>query len=258
MQERQVNRLQYFKELALTSEKYFVPYIVQFKKLFKGMRVLEIGCGDGGNLVPFAQRECSVTGVDLSPSRIDTAQRCFAELGLSGAFLAADIFTVKELEHQFDLIICHDVLEHIPDKLAFVENLGKYASPGGVAFMSFPAWQMPFGGHQQICRGKVLSHLPFYHILPRSLYKAMLKMGNEPDDVIAELMNIKSTRCPIEKFERIVRKLHMQVMDRRFYFINPHYEVKFRLKPRRLTPLIGSIPWVRNFFTTSCFYILKL
>ncbi len=258
MQERQVNRLQYFKELTLTSEKYFVPYIAPFKKLSKGMRVLEIGCGDGGNLVPFAQRGCEVTGVDLSPSRIDTARQCFADLGLQGTFLAADIFTVKELERQFDLIICHDVLEHIPDKQTFVENMVKYARPGGVAFMSFPAWQMPFGGHQQICRGKVLSHLPFYHILPRPLYRGMLKMGGEQDDVVNELMSIKATRCPIEKFERIVRRLHIQVMDRRFYFINPHYEVKFHLKPRRLTPLIGIIPWVRNFFTTSCFYILKL
>lgn len=256
MQERQVNRQQYFNELALSSEKYFVPYITRFKKLSKDMRVLEIGCGDGGNLVPFAKMECSVLGVDMSPSRIETARKCFAELGLQGDFIAADIFTVKELEHQFDLIICHDVLEHIPDKMTFVNNLKKYTKPDGVVFMSFPAWQMPFGGHQQICHSKLLSHLPFYHILPRPLYKAILKIGGEPQDIIAELMNIKSTRCPIEKFERIVRVQQLQVMDRRFYFINPHYEVKFHLKPRRLTPLIGCIPWLRNFFTTSCFYIL--
>ena len=62
MQERQVNRQQYFNELALSSEKYFVPYITRFKKLSKDMRVLEIGCGDGGNLVPFAKMECSVLG----------------------------------------------------------------------------------------------------------------------------------------------------------------------------------------------------
>lgn len=257
MQERQTNRQQYFNELAQTSEKYFIPYIAQFKKIQEGMRILEIGCGDGGNLVPFARKGCSVLGVDMAESRIKVARECFKDLNLPGEFIAADIFTVKELEYQFDLIICHDVLEHIFDKNQFIINLKKYVKPGGMIYMSFPAWQMPFGGHQQICKSKFLSHLPFYHILPRPLYRGMLRMGKETDGVIQELMNIKTTRCPIELFERLVKKNELQVMDRRFYFINPHYEVKFHLKPRKLTPVIGAIPWVRNFFTTSCFYILK-
>ena len=49
----------------------------------------------------------------------------------------------------------------------------------------------------------------------------------------------------------------MHIADRRLYFINPHYETKFGLRPRRLSPLIGAIPYVRDFFTTSCFYIMK-
>lgn len=257
MQKRQTNRQQYFEELAHTCEKYYISYISQFKKLTSETRVLEIGCGDGGNLVPFAKRGCSVLGVDIATSRIEVAKSCFATLGLEGTFIASDIFSVKELEHQFDLIICHDVFEHIFDKNQFLANLKKYVKPGGMVFMSFPAWQMPFGGHQQICRNKLLSHLPFYHILPRPIYRWMLRMGKETDGVVNELMDIKTTRCPIELFERLAKNNELQVIDRRFYFINPHYEVKFRLKPRRLTPLIGCIPWVRNFFTTSCFYILK-
>lgn len=257
MQKRQIDRQQYFRELAYTSEKYYLPYIHEFKKLCESMRILEIGCGDGGNLVPFAKQGCSVLGVDMAASRIEVARKCFAEMGLKGDFLAADIFTVKELEHQFDLIICHDVIEHIMDKELFVSNLKKYVKPGGMVFMSFPAWQMPFGGHQQICHGRLLSHLPFFHILPTPIYKAILRLGKEPDDVITELLSIKQTKCTIELFERTIKHQQLQVMDRRFYLINPHYEVKFHLKPRRLTPIIGSLRWIRNFFTTSCFYILK-
>ena len=257
MQERQVNRQQYFNELALSSEKYFVPYITRFKKLSKDMRVLEIGCGDGGNLVPFAKMECSVLGVDMSPSRIETARKCFAELGLQGDFIAADIFTVKELEHQFDLIICHDVLEHIPDKMTFVNNLKKYTKPGGVVFMSFPAWQMPFGGHQQICKSRILSHLPFIHLLPNILYKSILNIFGENKDCINELLGIKKTRLSIEAFESLLKKGEIQIIDKQLYFINPHYEIKFRLRPRKLYYFISKTPYIRNFFTTSCFYILS-
>ena len=129
---------------------------------------------------------------------------------------------------------------------------------GGLMFMSFPAWQMPFGGHQQICRNRLLSHLPFYHLLPKSIYRRMLKMGGESNDCTKELLNIKRTRCSIEHFEHIVKKSPFEIVNRTLYFINPHYEIKFHLRPRRLWGLIGSIPYLRNFFTTSCFYILKM
>ena len=36
MQERQLNRRQYFKELAVTSKKYFIPYIQQYKMSARG------------------------------------------------------------------------------------------------------------------------------------------------------------------------------------------------------------------------------
>ncbi len=54
MQERHRSREQYFKELAITSRKYFIPYITRYKKIEAGMNILEIGCGEGGNLLPFS------------------------------------------------------------------------------------------------------------------------------------------------------------------------------------------------------------
>ena len=68
-------------------------------------------------------------------------------------------------------------------------------------FIAFPAWQMPFGGHQQIAHSKVVSHFPFLHLLPASLYKGVLKACGENDLTVRELLNIKQTRCPIEKFQ---------------------------------------------------------
>lgn len=127
----------------------------------------------------------------------------------------------------------------------------------GVIFMSFPAWQMPFGGHQQICRSRILSHLPFFHLLPTRLYERILRARKEDEGCVRELLNIKKTKCPIELFERTMRKEGFEAIDRTFYFINPHYEVKFHLRPRRLYAVIGAIPYIRNFFTTSCFYFLK-
>lgn len=82
-------------------------------------------------------------------------------------------------------------------------------------------------------------------------------MSGENEDCIKELLSIKETRTPIELFERLVRKNRIIVVDRQLFFINPHYEIKFGLMPRKLSAIIAGIPYLRNFFTTSCFYILK-
>ena len=171
--------------------------------------------------------------------------------------MASDIFAVKALEGQFDLIICHDVIEHIQDKEEFMRRVRLYLRPQGLAFFAFPAWQMPFGGHQQNCRNKMLSHLPYFHLLPKGMYRWILNRGGESPEAVKELLEIKRTATSIELFERIIREGGFRKVDRRLWLINPHYEAKFGLRPRSLLRLPASIPWLRNFYTTSCFYLLQ-
>ena len=257
MQERQNNRRLYFQELAITSRKYYLPYIQAYKAIKAGMNILEVGCGDGGNLLPFAEMGCCTVGVDIAEIRINDATHFFREVGAKGIFVTCDIIKFNHSESSFDIIICHDVLEHISDKEQFLAGLKRFLSKDGVIFFSFPAWQMPFGGHQQICRSWLASHSPFIHLLPKLLYVGFLRLCNEKQETIKELLSIKRTRCSIEAFQRILLREY-KIVNRQFYFINPHYEVKFGLKPRKLYFLLGNIPYIRNFLTTSCFYILSV
>lgn len=79
------DRRQYFDQLAATSRKYYIPYLSQYMKIGEGVNVLEIGCGEGGNLLPFAEAGCSVLGVDLSGDKIRAAEQFFAGAGVQGA-----------------------------------------------------------------------------------------------------------------------------------------------------------------------------
>lgn len=257
MQERHKNRFQYFKELADTSRKYFVPYIQRFHTVETGVNVLEIGCGEGGNLLPFAEMGCCVTGVDITACRIEEARSYFETVQAQGTFIAEDIFNLEEQGHEFDIIVCHDVFEHICDKKGFLSILNKYLKPHGVVFMAFPAWQMPFGGHQQICRSVFLSHLPFFHLLPGYIYKQMLKLFGEDERCVKELLSIKQTRVTIEYFEGLLNETPLMIADKQLWLVNPHYEVKFNLSPRKLPSLLAKIPYLRNFLCTSCFYVLQ-
>lgn len=256
MQERHTNRKRYFEEQAHTARNYYIPYIKRMMYHLPN-EILEVGCGEGGNLLPFAEHGCQVTGVDLIPSRIEQARAFFSEKNQEGTFISSDIFSLTGLNKRFPLILVHDVIEHIDHKEQFLTDLKKYLSPGGIIFIGFPAWQMPFGGHQQIAKGKCISHLPFIHLLPYTLYKYVLKICGEQESTIKELLSIKQTKCTIEMFQRIARRTNYQIINEQLYLINPHYQVKFGLTPRKLNKFIARIPFVRNLFSTSCFYMIK-
>lgn len=256
MQERHTNRKRYFEEQAHTARNYYIPYIMS-RMNHLPPQILEVGCGEGGNLLPFAEKGCEVTGVDLITSRIEQAKSFFSEKNQEGTFISSDIFALEDLNQRFPLILVHDVIEHIDHKEQFLTDLKKYLSPGGIIFIGFPAWQMPFGGHQQIAKGKFISHLPFIHLLPYTLYKYVLRICGEQESTIKELLSIKQTKCTIEMFRRIARRTNYQIINEQLYFINPHYQVKFGLTPRKLNKFIARIPFVRNLFSTSCFYMIK-
>lgn len=220
-----------------------------------GKRVLEIGCGEGGNLLPFALSGCKVVGVDIARTRIEQAKRFFYQAQAQGRFLYADIFQT-DLKSEFDLVISHDCIEHVDDKEAFLRCIQKHLTTTGVAFVSFPAWHMPFGGHQQICKSRILSHLPFFHLLPTAAYRWLLEKCGEQAHCVQELLNIKRTKCPTALFERALKNTNLKILHKQLYFINPHYEVKFGLRPRKLWKWIAAIPPIRDYFTTSAFYLL--
>jgi SAM-dependent methyltransferase len=262
MQRRHQDRQQYFNELANTSRTYYIDYLKPYLTLTPQTRVLEIGCGEGGNLLPFAEAGCRVKGIDLNDLRIEQAQQFFAAAGLQGLFVNENFITADKPtteDERFDLILIHDVVEHIeqPYKQDFFSHISPFLKCDGIIFIGFPAWQMPFGGHQQICHGFV-SKIPFIHLLPTPLYTSLLKLSGERERDIQELLSIKRSAMTIEHFEQLCRTTGYTLIKKTLWFINPHYEQKFNLKPRRLPKLLGQIPWFRNFYTTSAFYLLKV
>lgn len=261
MQARHLDRKRYFEDSAITSAHYYFSYIEKYHHITKDSRVLEIGCGEGGNLKPFAKAGCHVIGIDMAEIRIELAIHFFAAEGLEGNFECDDFLKIpipREDKEKFDIIILHDVIEHVPDKYAFIAHTHKFMRADGILFVAFPAWQMPFGGHQQICRNRLWSKIPFFHLLPYSWYRFILKeFAGEEEATIKELLYIKKCRCSIERFETVIKTVDLSILNRKLWLINPHYQQKFGLNPMKLCLPISQIPHLRNFCSTSCFYLLK-
>jgi SAM-dependent methyltransferase len=260
MQARHRNDEQYFEELAGTARRYILPFIRQHKPVEAGMRVLEIGCGVGGNLQAFRELGCVVHGIDIAASKIDIARRLLDGTGQDPTvnLSCQDFLTMPSPAETFDWVFIHDVIEHITDKDAFMERLKAFVRPDSLVYFAFPAWQMPFGGHQQICRSRIASRFPFLHLLPTPLYRAFLKAVGEQRATIDELLDIQRCKTPIERFRKLLRRHGYTLVREQLYLINPHYEAKFDLRPRKLPRWIAALPWIRNFFSTSCFYLIRI
>jgi len=259
MQKRHQNRIQYFEEQRYTTSKYVIPVLNEFSRINPGTSIFEIGCGEGGNLEPFLDMGCKVTGVDLSAYKIELARSFFDghPNRQNLTLLCDDIYKLDPVSYQFDIIIMRDVIEHIHDQQKFMYFVKPFLKPESVLFLAFPPWQNPFGGHQQVCRSSLLSKLPYFHLLPVSLYRRVLHAGGENEATITNLLEVKETGLTTERFLKIIRQAGYRILFSRYYFINPNYEVKFHLKPVEQCRLIARIPVLRNYFTSSVYYLLS-
>lgn len=261
MQDRHLNRRKYFKEQEITVENYVLPFLREVKNINENTSVLEIGCGEGGNLVPFLKIGCKrIVGIDMSKEKIENTNIFFDKMENRDniEFICDNIYNIKAEDiGQFDIIITRDVLEHIHGQEKFMNFVKSFMKTDGKFFLGFPPWQNPFGGHQQMCNSKFLSKVPYFHILPNFMYKYILKAFGESDAKIKGLLEVKDTRITIERFQRILKKEQYHIDKRVFYFINPNYEIKFGLNPRKAWRLISSIPFIRNFFITTNYYVIS-
>lgn len=252
----------YFDMQYRVTKEHILPMLQECVPGREWKRVLEIGCAEAGVLKCFLEEGAFCTGIELSASRITQAEKYHAEALAEGRieFVNRNIFDIDpqhDLGGPYDLVILKDVIEHIPGQLAFIAQLSQFLKEDGYIFFAFPPWQMPYGGHQQVCKSKLLSKLPYFHLLPGFLYSGVLKMAGETPATIQDLMEVKSTGISIERFEKCLRLNKLSVVAKRHYLFNPIYQFKFGVKPRQQSKLISHIPVLRNFLTTGVYYLVK-
>ena len=124
-------------------------------------RVLELGCGVGGNLLPMAFQypDSEFVGVDLSGVTIERGRNNIATLGLSNIkLLHCDIMNVDPGFGEFDYIIAHGVYSwvppHVREKMMtiFKQNL----APRGICYVSYNAH--PFSHLRDMVRDMMRYH----------------------------------------------------------------------------------------------------
>lgn len=260
--EHHSNHQMRFEQQVENARNYVLPFVEKTLSLGTGIKVLEIGCGEGGVLKPFFELGCECLGVDLDQPRIDLAQEFLKEEISTGRIKIGNQDVthpsfLKLYANYFDLIILKDVIEHIHGQESFIPFMKTLLKEKGQIFFGFPPWYMPFGGHQQIAKKKLTSKMPWYHLLPMPVYRWILKTAGESTHAIESLVDVKQTGISIERFEKICRSSGYKIVNKQWYLFNPIYKYKFGLNPRKQFWLFGAIPFLRNFITTCAYYTIQ-
>lgn len=105
-------------------------------------RVLEVGCGDGSNLIPVADAypQATFVGCDLAPRAIDAGNALIAAAGLRNVELRCqDLRELPPSLGEFDYVIAHGFYSWVPAPVrdALMQLLASRMSANGVAFISY-------------------------------------------------------------------------------------------------------------------------
>ncbi len=128
---------------------YILEYLHLAVPKLSNLRVLDVGCGVGTLPLYLAKHGALVRGIDISARAIRIAQKAAELSGLDDAATFEEV-ELKRGAKKYDLVVCSEVIEHIPNDVAFMKQLASHLKPGGVLLLTTPS------------RDNVLHQLSFY------------------------------------------------------------------------------------------------
>ena len=127
-----------------TGRRRIVAEVIRRMPLPADARILDAGCGTGGNL-PMLARFGELTGAEFDAEAARLARR----RGVCEVVRAGLPDAMPFSPAQFDLVTLLDVLEHIDDDAASLRTLGGLLAPGGHLLLTVPAFPFLWGPHDE-------------------------------------------------------------------------------------------------------------
>lgn len=130
---------------------------------YQGLHVLDVGCGVGTLSLWLANQGAKVRGLDVSPRAISIATNAAQALGLDNV-----TFNVGELQpgkEKYDLVLCSEVIEHVPDDQKLLDLIWTHLKPGGQLVLTTPSrelWLYRLGYYRRF--DQAVGHLRRYTV----------------------------------------------------------------------------------------------
>jgi SAM-dependent methyltransferase len=130
-------------------------------RLVPGSKVLVDGCGLGMYNRVLLKFTPQVYGLDIEPDRVLKAARYAPYLAVAGGEY------LPYAAEQFDVVLSHEVIEHVQDDRRYVAEMVRVLKPGGRGIVFCPNRLYPFETHGHYWRGKYhFGNTPLINYLP--------------------------------------------------------------------------------------------
>ena len=155
---------------------------------FKGLRILDIGCGGGLLSEPMARLGATVVGADAAPRNIPVAQLHATSSGLSIDYRHTTAEDMAAAGEQFDVVLNMEVVEHVSDPLTFLTACQSLLKPKGLMICSTlnrnpKSFVMAIIGAEWVMRWLPKgTHDWAKFITPDELYDLLRRAGLDPVD----------------------------------------------------------------------------
>ncbi len=115
-------------------------YFENVKDIEKPKRILEIGVGEGQitELCLSVFPDATFIAADIAKGILDVAQENLSAYSDRVSFEVQDITKLTFDDNSFDMVICCEVLEHVPGPRVGMAELSRVLKPGGHAVLSVP------------------------------------------------------------------------------------------------------------------------
>ena len=155
---------------------------------FAGLRLLDIGCGGGLLCEPMARLGAEVVGADAAERNIPVARIHAEQSGLAIDYRHTTAEALAETGERFDVVLNMEVVEHVPDPLAYLTACRQLLKPGGLHVCSTinrtaKSYAMAIVGAEVVMRWLPRgTHDWAKFITPDELFDLLTRAGLEPVD----------------------------------------------------------------------------
>jgi len=166
--------------------KPFPPIVEDLAKEWSG-RILDVGCGNGRNILAFKTHgeQDEIVGVDISPNMVSMARKHAESIVKRARFLVADARKLPFNDSHFDHVLCIAMLHHLPldEQNKALQEIRRVMAKNGTMCITFwNKWQKRFflGKRERMIpwtvKGEVINRYYYLHNI-LSAKKLLRKAG---------------------------------------------------------------------------------
>lgn len=233
---RRTESEQSYREFQAFQAGLLIRYMEEHGVDFDGSSLLDLGSGLGGYSRAFAERGARVFAVDLTPPRLRGA-------GLHRIRASASAVPLRDAS--MDLVFCASLIEHVPRPGEILGEIERVLKPGGTAYVSFPPYYSPMGGHE---------YAPFHYLGEKTAMR--LRARRKVPDWVRNLYPVRDDaesfsdlfagwglfKMTVRKFRRLLRTSRLRCLD---------------MSTRYLPVSFVRWPWIGEVLTWHAQFLLR-